>query len=584
MIGIHKDTMLKNITYDNDLPIKIELLSIASYPLHIHPDIQLVYVLDGYVDLNLTFKTYRLQKNDFHYIHSEDIHSIYSQDKNNLVLILSVDIKYIESMYPNIRTTIFSMPTDKTLLLYHNQQLRLKYCMFLLLDELRRQTDGYVLRIEKLLKQIFGILHQDFRGFSVDKENKSFVYKRLQDIRQTERLGRIIDDIYKNYVEPSTLEEIATGQNLNPYYLSHLFSQTLGITYRDFINMVRVETSEYDLLTSNLSISHIALSSGFSNSTYYNKHFEFWFGMSPQEYRKTYAHRTITYASPIIKSHMLDSCADLVQEILDSLKMDFTEFSTEPANQTIQIDKINFDHSPDLRLNLNCCNPDFFSLEDEFFKSQIIFQPQFIKEHFSSVKIIVEASLMEKDCCQEPDLYAEIKRTLNDLITRRTSDFHVGMTQGKGTLYTKDKTPTPLYYILRFLAQKHDGLYIHTSYIIMRSGGNYHILCWNLNLAHAKEFTIKAGFLTSGSLVTISKINLSAAQLSNSNNVPWKALGESSLPETAARALTQLLFTEEKSFFTERKSNFTMQLSNKSLCFISILQNSQRTDQPRFDS
>ena len=94
------------------------------------------------------------------------------------------------------------------------------------------------------------------------------------------------------------MEEIASKQNLNPYYLSHLFSQTIGINYRDFINMARVETSEYDLLASELSISHIALSSGFSNASYYNKHFTFWFDMSPKEYRTRYTGSTIARCLP----------------------------------------------------------------------------------------------------------------------------------------------------------------------------------------------------------------------------------------------------------------------------------------------
>lgn len=205
-----------------------------------------------------------MKKNDFRYIHSEDIHSLSSKDSGNIVLILSVNIEYLEKIFPNIRTAVITMPTDKTLLLYNNQQLQLKYCIFVLLDEFLKRTDGFHSRVKKTLKTIFGIIYREFRGFTVDKENKAFVYKRLQDMRQTERLGEIIDDIYTNYVEPSTLEEIASRQNLNPYYLSHLFSQTIGINYRDFINMVRVETSEYDLLTSDLSISHIVLSSGFS--------------------------------------------------------------------------------------------------------------------------------------------------------------------------------------------------------------------------------------------------------------------------------------------------------------------------------
>ena len=204
--------MLKTILYEEDLPVKIEIISVHHYPIHMHNDIQLIYVMDGYVDLRLTFNTYRLKKNDFRYIHSEDIHSLSSEDGKNTVLILSADIVYLERIFPNIRTTIITMPTDRTLLLYHNQQLQLKYSIFFILDQFIHRDEGFRLRIKKALKTIFAVLYREFRGFTIDKENRIFVFKRLQNIRQTERLGAIIDDIYKNYVEPSTLEEIASRQ------------------------------------------------------------------------------------------------------------------------------------------------------------------------------------------------------------------------------------------------------------------------------------------------------------------------------------------------------------------------------------
>ena len=103
--------MLKNIFYEEDLPVKIEIVSIRYYPIHMHNDIQLIYVLDGCVDLRLTFNTYHLRKNDFRYIHSEDIHALSSPNGKNKVLILSADVEYLEKLFPNIRTTIITMPT-----------------------------------------------------------------------------------------------------------------------------------------------------------------------------------------------------------------------------------------------------------------------------------------------------------------------------------------------------------------------------------------------------------------------------------------------------------------------------------------
>ena len=89
------------------------------------------------------------------------------------------------------------MHTDKTLLLYDNQQAYLKYCIFIILEELIKRGEGFKARVKKTLRTLFGIIYREFRGFTIDKETKAFVFKRLQDLKQTERLGMIIDDIYK---------------------------------------------------------------------------------------------------------------------------------------------------------------------------------------------------------------------------------------------------------------------------------------------------------------------------------------------------------------------------------------------------
>ena len=85
--------MIKDITYDENLSVKVELMDIKNYPIHSHPDFQIFYVLEGELSLTLFYATYRLQPGSIHIIHSEDVHSIKSITGSNLVLVLSFDSK-----------------------------------------------------------------------------------------------------------------------------------------------------------------------------------------------------------------------------------------------------------------------------------------------------------------------------------------------------------------------------------------------------------------------------------------------------------------------------------------------------------
>ena len=63
------------VQYDG-LPIKIDVVNIRNYPWHIHKDPQLIYVLRGEIELKHVFTHYRLQKDDIHIIHRDDIHGM----------------------------------------------------------------------------------------------------------------------------------------------------------------------------------------------------------------------------------------------------------------------------------------------------------------------------------------------------------------------------------------------------------------------------------------------------------------------------------------------------------------------------
>ena len=104
--------------------------------------------------------------------------------------------------------------------------------------------------------------------------------------------------------------------------------------------------------------------------------------------------------------------------------------------------------------------------------------------------------------------YTHLKSTLDSIVTKHTCSFSLGSTQNDETIYTLGYIKTPLYYLLRFFTQKYESIYVDTYYIILKKESSYHILCWNLNLTHEKELTIKSESISARNFVTISKINI----------------------------------------------------------------------------
>lgn len=87
----------------------------------------------------------------------------------------------------------------------------------------------------------------------------------------------------EKYTEPLSLELLSKDLHLNKYYISHIFRERMNISYKDFINNLRVEHA-CDLLEKGSSITDIAFVSGFSSVRTFNRAFLKHLDMTPSDY------------------------------------------------------------------------------------------------------------------------------------------------------------------------------------------------------------------------------------------------------------------------------------------------------------
>lgn len=92
--------------------------------------------------------------------------------------------------------------------------------------------------------------------------------------------------IYKNFQKSLTLEEVASIASLSPTYFSRKFKQVTGMGFKEYLNFVRLKHAQTALLTTNNTITDIALEYGFNDSNYFKDLFKKFYGKSPREFRK----------------------------------------------------------------------------------------------------------------------------------------------------------------------------------------------------------------------------------------------------------------------------------------------------------
>lgn len=94
-----------------------------------------------------------------------------------------------------------------------------------------------------------------------------------------------VDYVAQHFSEDITLASVAEVLHVNTSYLSMLFKQVTGTTFKEHLNRVRVEEAERLLANTDYPIIEIAIACGYSDQSYFTKVFKKYTGLTPRQYR-----------------------------------------------------------------------------------------------------------------------------------------------------------------------------------------------------------------------------------------------------------------------------------------------------------
>lgn len=113
--------------------------------------------------------------------------------------------------------------------------------------------------------------------------------KEKQNHKQREYLEKfnsVMNYIDAHYTEELSLDEMAASIAFSKYHFSRLFKEYTNYTFCGYITSRRIKAAETLLAKPELSIAEIALHSGFSSISTFNRVFKQQLGCTPSEYRE----------------------------------------------------------------------------------------------------------------------------------------------------------------------------------------------------------------------------------------------------------------------------------------------------------
>ena len=123
--------------------------------------------------------------------------------------------------------------------------------------------------------------------FSLDSKTEIVTESNITESRSTNsRFSRIVQYINEHYADKLSLNDLCKSFGLNQDYCNTLFQKHYGCTYSYYLKSVRMEKACY-LLRQNVSISDVAVQTGYSDYFYFNKVFKSYYGITPYQYKCT---------------------------------------------------------------------------------------------------------------------------------------------------------------------------------------------------------------------------------------------------------------------------------------------------------
>lgn len=254
-----------------------------AYPDHWHTPIEIIMPIENCYDVSTKREIITMQEGDILLINSGVVHGMPSAIHGERIL-LQADISLLHNV-ADIESTLSTIP--QTLLLspatapsIHEQ---LKTLMLEIYQEYFSGTILISASIYGKLLEMLVLIGREYAG-----KRNAFDTVSGKPKEHTEKLMTVCSYIHDHCTEDLCLDDVAALAGFSKYHFSRLFKNYTGVSFYKYLNKKRMEHAEKLLVDPSLSITEVALQSGFSSLSAFIRMFKLIKDCTPTEFRNLY--------------------------------------------------------------------------------------------------------------------------------------------------------------------------------------------------------------------------------------------------------------------------------------------------------
>lgn len=249
---------------------------------HWHEEIEIVYIEDGALELQIPKKSFHLEKGDcivinsniLHYAKTDSYCELQSLVFNPMLIIGNKDSIFAKKfMLPLISCTSFD-----SYLFRAGSNEKVTDNFINAFEALVRNVSGFEFIIRDNLSNLCFLLYQQFE--------KEFATEGMQLTRDNIRIRKMLNYIHDNFSEDLTLVDIAKVDNIGKRECLRCFQRTLQTSPIQYLLKYRImQGADFLLKNPANSISEISNLCGIDSPSNFSKMFKRFYKCTPKEYR-----------------------------------------------------------------------------------------------------------------------------------------------------------------------------------------------------------------------------------------------------------------------------------------------------------
>ncbi|WP_379359542.1 MULTISPECIES: helix-turn-helix domain-containing protein [unclassified Paenibacillus] len=287
MLGYH-EALRETMSMPNPhFPIKmhrtpIRETGVVLFPHHWHEHLEFLFIESGEAIIECGSVPIEAKPGDLIVVNSNELHYGISRSSDLAYHVLIADISLLHSGSVDAAETKFIAPISQNQLLFSNLvrgDAATVSCMHALIGELERRDFGYEVAIKSELYRLLALL---LRGHVATVLTKDEHAERMKNVARFEPVFRYIAE---NYQAPLTVEQLSGIAGLSRFHFSRLFKELTGRTVTEYVTAVRLDKADHLLRSTGLSVTEVAVESGFNDIYYFSRTFKKHKKVPPSKFR-----------------------------------------------------------------------------------------------------------------------------------------------------------------------------------------------------------------------------------------------------------------------------------------------------------